>query len=42
MPELLASSGRIAGLELKNRFIQSPLHTMLADAHGHVTPELVA
>ena len=42
MSERLASSGRIGALELENRFIQSPLHTMLADARGHVTPELVA
>jgi 2,4-dienoyl-CoA reductase-like NADH-dependent reductase (Old Yellow Enzyme family) len=39
--ELLATPGRIGPLRLKNRFVQSPLHSMLADAAGHATAELI-
>ena len=39
---LLAQPGQIGRLTLANRFIQSPLHPMLADADGHVTPEQLA
>jgi 2,4-dienoyl-CoA reductase-like NADH-dependent reductase (Old Yellow Enzyme family) len=42
LPDLLASPGAIGRLRLENRFIQSPLHPMLADAHGHVTNEQLA
>ncbi|MSO94875.1 MAG: FAD-dependent oxidoreductase [Thermoleophilia bacterium] len=42
MFELLGSPGEISGLRTKNRFIHSPLHSMLVDANGHVTPELLA
>jgi 2,4-dienoyl-CoA reductase-like NADH-dependent reductase (Old Yellow Enzyme family) len=38
----LGAPGRIANLVLKNRFIQSPLHTMLADSTGRVTPDMLA
>jgi 2,4-dienoyl-CoA reductase-like NADH-dependent reductase (Old Yellow Enzyme family) len=42
MSTQLGSPADIGPLRLKNRFIQSPLHPMLADAHGHVTSEQLA
>jgi 2,4-dienoyl-CoA reductase-like NADH-dependent reductase (Old Yellow Enzyme family) len=42
MFDTLASPGNIGRLRLKNRFILSPLQTMLADRHGQVTPEMLA
>jgi 2,4-dienoyl-CoA reductase-like NADH-dependent reductase (Old Yellow Enzyme family) len=39
---LLGSPVAIGEVRLANRFVLSPLHTMLADRHGQVTPAMIA
>ena len=38
---LSSATGRIGTAVLANRFTLSPIHTMLADAAGYVTPSLL-